>query len=89
MSYSWDEGEELVRAKEKLRQLAQDDTSAVALVKAPYEDALRTLQTHVHMLKMEVISIKEKIQTEEDFIEKVQAKLNAISSQANPRFHIT
>jgi len=89
MSYSWDEGEELALAKERLRQLAQGDTSAVALVKAPYEDALQTLQTHVKLLNEEEKSIREKIDTENVFIQKVQDKLNAISSQANPRFHIT
>jgi predicted nucleic acid-binding Zn-ribbon protein len=89
MSYSWDEGEELLRAKERLRQLAQGDKGAVALVKAPYEDALQTLQTHVKLLKKEKKSIKEKIQTEEAFIAKVQTKLKAISSRATTNFHIT
>lgn len=89
MSYSWDEGEELALAKETLRQLAQGDKSAVALVKAPYEDALQTLQTHVKLLNEEEKSIREKIVTEEDFIRKVQDKLNEIPPRATANFHIT
>lgn len=89
MSYSWDDGEELLRAKERLRQLAQDDKSTVALVKAPYEHALQTLQAHVKMLEKEKKSIEEKIETEEAFIEKVTGKLNEISPNQTINFHIT
>lgn len=89
MSYNWDEGEELLRAKERLRQLAQGDTSAVALVKAPYEDALRTLKTHVKMLEKEKTSIEEKMRTENAFIQTVEKKLSEISLQQISNFHIT